>query len=321
MSLSEPHRRAALNLILKRCSQTREEAREAYRQAMSDARQGLYDDAETRLVAALETTRRSLGPGSAETVLLIAGLADLYHEQSEFDKARPYMSELLSIRKRAAQRPDAHAGALNEYARLLLTCEPVDLRDTKTALSFALEANAMTDQENEEFLVTLSLAYRLTGDTAKAIATQRKAREHAASWSANQAAGPPDAQFGVDQRTAWATIAADAGKEWLDLFYEPPFIAHQVRIRETFNPGAVVVLVLKDEDGREIVRIPVVNTARTAPEWLEVSFDATAVPVQSVRVILDTSRVAGWNEIDAVELVGPTRRAWAEAAYASSVYR
>ncbi len=97
--------------------------------------------------------------------------------------------------------------------------------------------------------------------------------------------------------------------------------AHKVRIRETFNPGAVVELVLKGEDGREIVRIPVVNTTRTAPEWLEVSFDATAVPVQSVRVILDTSRVSGWNEIDAVELVGPTRRAWAEAAYASSFYR
>ena len=80
-------------------------------------------------------------------------------------------------------------------------------------------------------------------------------------------------------------------------------------------------LVLEGEDGREIVRIPVVDTARTAPEWLDVSFDATTVPVRSVRVILDTFKVAGWNEIDAVELVGPTRRAWAEAAHASSFYR
>ena len=100
----------------------------------------------------------------------------------------------------------------------------------------------------------------------------------------------------------------------------PPFIAHQVRIHETHNPGAVVELILKDEDGQEIVRIPVVATARTAPEWLEVSFEATTVPVRSVRVILDTSRVSGWNEIDAVELVGPTHRAWAEAARASSFY-
>ena len=149
---------------------------------------------------------------------------------------------------------------------------------------------------------------------AKAIEIEKEAREHPPSWSPNQAVGPPNTKPMGDLVTAWATANQSAGKEWLELDYVPPFIAHQVRIHETYNPGAVVELVLKGEDGQEIVRIPVVATARTAPEWLEVSFDATAVPVQSVRVILDTSRVAGWNEIDAVELVGPTRRAWAEAA-------
>ena len=149
---------------------------------------------------------------------------------------------------------------------------------------------------------------------------EKEAREHPPSWSPNQAVGPPNTKPMGDLVTAWATANQSAGKEWLELDYVPPFIAHQVRIHETFNPGAVVELVLKGEDGREIVRIPVVATARTAPEWLEVSFDATTVPVQSVRVILDTSKVTGWNEIDAVELVGPTRRAWAEAARASSFF-
>jgi hypothetical protein len=35
--------------------------------------------------------------------------------------------------------------------------------------------------------------------------------------------------------------------------------------------------------------------------------------------VLDTSR-PGWNEIDAVELVGPDGRAWAVRAVASSNY-
>jgi hypothetical protein len=150
---------------------------------------------------------------------------------------------------------------------------------------------------------------------------REQAHDAQGPWSAFQAAGPPHAQFGVDQKTAWATMAENAGKEWLELDYEPPLIAHRIRIRETYNPGAVVELILKGEGGVEIVRIPVVDTARTAPEWLDVPFDATGVPVRSVRVILDTSRVTGWNEIDAVELVGPKRRAWAEAARASSFYR
>ncbi len=85
------------------------------------------------------------------------------------------MAELISIRKRTAQRKDASADALNEYASLLLTCEPNDLRDPKAALPIALTANELTDHQNPVYLDTLSLAYHLTGDTAKAIVNQKEA--------------------------------------------------------------------------------------------------------------------------------------------------
>ena len=39
----------------------------------------------------------------------------------------------------------------------------------------AIEANDLTDHQNPNFLDTLSLAYHLTGDTAKAIENQKKA--------------------------------------------------------------------------------------------------------------------------------------------------
>ena len=189
-------------------------------------------------------------------------------------------------------------------------------------LSKGLDCSVVADRVRTDVSLSEPLRRAALNLVLKRCSDMRElAHEANGAWAPNQAAGPPNAQLWEDQETAWVTLAENAGKEWLDLDYEPPFIAHQVRIRETFNPGAVVELVLKGEDGREIVRIPVVNVARTAPEWLEVSFDATAVPVRSVRVILDTSRVAGWNEIDAVELVGPTHRAWAEAAHASSFYR
>ncbi len=42
-------------------------------------------------------------------------------------------------------------------------------------MKFALEANEKTGFANPSFLDTLSLAYHLTGDTAKAIESQRKA--------------------------------------------------------------------------------------------------------------------------------------------------
>ncbi len=45
----------------------------------------------------------------------------------------------------------------------------------KAALPVALEANEMTDHKIPSYLDTLSLAYHLTGDTAKAIENQKKA--------------------------------------------------------------------------------------------------------------------------------------------------
>jgi hypothetical protein len=52
-----------------------------------------------------------------------------------------------------------------------------------------------------------------------------------------------------------------------------------------------------------------------------------SVPVQgnvlanSIKVYLDTARVPGWNEIDAVELIGRDgSRQWAKQASASSTY-
>ena len=46
---------------------------------------------------------------------------------------------------------------------------------THSALQFAIDANKLTGFENPSYLDTLSLAYHLTGDTAKAIENQKKA--------------------------------------------------------------------------------------------------------------------------------------------------
>ncbi len=51
----------------------------------------------------------------------------------------------------------------------------MDLRDSVAALPFAIRANEMTGQKNPGHLDALSLAYHLTGDTAKAIENQKKA--------------------------------------------------------------------------------------------------------------------------------------------------
>lgn len=141
-----------------------------------------------------------------------------------------------------------------------------------------------------------------------------------AAWSPQQATGEPDTFECGDRRTAWAPMSYDKGEEWLELSYEKPIAAHMVRIHETYTPGSVVRLELKDEQGQLITAVPVKDPTRAAPSFLEVAFKVAARPVKSVRVVVNTHGLSSWPEIDAVELVGQEGRSWAKSATASNYY-
>ncbi len=123
----------------------------------------------------------------------------------------------------------------------------------------------------------------------------------AASWSPAQATGAADTPNAGDHATAWATLTADSGEEWLELSYAHAMRIAQVRIHENNAPGAVA-RVAAIVAGEEVtlwhgVAPPVVAPNVFAVEALE------AVKCDRIRVYLDTARIPGWNEIDAVELV------------------
>jgi hypothetical protein len=139
-------------------------------------------------------------------------------------------------------------------------------------------------------------------------------------WSAQSAVGPPDTWEHADRSTAWCPREKDGGAEWLELEYRPALPARQVRIHETFNPGAVTRVILTDESNAVLAEVPVPVQSRTGASFLDLSFPLTSRPVFTVRIELDTRRIPGWNQIDAVELVGPYVRGWAAAARASSSF-
>jgi hypothetical protein len=140
------------------------------------------------------------------------------------------------------------------------------------------------------------------------------------SWSPGQAAGAPDTHAAGDIRTAWASQSQDGGPEWLKLDYERPMEIAQVRVRETHNPGAVASITATLENGSEITLWQGEEPRGEAPVEMEFSVPGGVV-ARTVTVHLDTQRVPGWNEIDAVELVGRDgSRQWAKSATASSYY-
>jgi len=138
-------------------------------------------------------------------------------------------------------------------------------------------------------------------------------------WGDEQAAGPPDTFQAGDIPSAWASRDPDGGAEWLGLEYAEPVNVAEVRIRETFNPGAiskVTALV----NGQEVTLWEGTAAGGQAPRDFLVKPNQP-VWAKDIVVHLDTTRVPGWNEIDAVELISTDgKRQWATGTTASSTY-
>jgi hypothetical protein len=124
-----------------------------------------------------------------------------------------------------------------------------------------------------------------------------------AEWSANQATGAPNVDKYGDNGAAWTSKTQDGGIEWLDLKYPKPVHATEVRVRESCGSGAVIKVEVYDEQGGAHA-VWQGNDPTTELNYLMVKFPKTTFKTDRVMVTLATNVVPGWNEIDAVQLVG-----------------
>ena len=137
-------------------------------------------------------------------------------------------------------------------------------------------------------------------------------------YAAIQATGPANVpKPGADNPLAWCPAAEDGGAEWLELRYDKPVLAAELRIHASFNPGAVVRVLGGTGDGdlRELwTGVSPAETVQTIPI-------SPPAEITRIKLELDTAKVPGWDEIDAVALIdaagAPT---WAATATSSSVW-
>ncbi len=160
------------------------------------------------------------------------------------------------------------------------------------------------------------------------------------SWSAQQATGAPDTMECGDIQTAWASETSD-GVDWLELSFVTAVVPTEINIRETYSPGFIARVEVKDERGiYHTVWEGTPEAVEQCPRVLTIPVSGVSVPVSVVRINLDQREGGYYNEIDAVELVGlpstspvvePTAtpsqppvagmtRQWAIGATASSEY-
>jgi tetratricopeptide (TPR) repeat protein len=138
-------------------------------------KQGKYAEAEALFRRSLELDRRVLGDGHPTTRIPLNNLWGVLRAQGKWDELESCVADEIGRLKRAAARPDADADVLNSCAWLLLTCEPIHLRDPRAALLAAERAVELNEAPPGDHWDTLAKAYGATGDIDRALETQRKA--------------------------------------------------------------------------------------------------------------------------------------------------
>ncbi len=131
------------------------------------------------------------------------------------------------------------------------------------------------------------------------------------------AIGEPDVEECGESLSAWVIGQEDDGLHWLELeFYDEVFVSN-VKIKESWNPGSVSKVELKNKD--EYVTIwEGVDTRRhpPCPGFFEVDYEGqegnistkmSLFKAHTIKITFNTD-VEGWNEIDAVQLIGYNER-------------
>jgi hypothetical protein len=127
------------------------------------------------------------------------------------------------------------------------------------------------------------------------------------SWSASQATGAPSepATCG-DQTNAWAS-ASSTGQDRLTLTYEVAVVPESLHIHQVYTPGSIILVELLTESGEAIPvpdsADPPGNTPCPGVFSLELG-GVTEAKINGVVIHFDQTIGGGWNEIDAVELIG-----------------
>jgi hypothetical protein len=141
-------------------------------------------------------------------------------------------------------------------------------------------------------------------------------------WGPEQAVGPPDTHLAGDIQTAWASRTPDGQDEWLRLHYDHAVVPAAVQVYETFNPGALYRITARKPYGSEVEL-----WSGDDPVKPDAGMGVACIPVKAdfatdcITIYLKSTKVPGWNEIDAVGLVDQQNSLqWAASAEASSTF-
>ncbi len=123
-------------------------------------------------------------------------------------------------------------------------------------------------------------------------------------WAAKHVTGAPDTNACGDYVTAWASASSN-GRDWVDAGFATPVVPKQINIYETYNPGQIVKVEVRDEGGSfHTVWEGQPHLESQCPRVFTINVTNIDFKVTAVLITVDQSASDAWNELDAVELVG-----------------
>lgn len=126
-------------------------------------------------------------------------------------------------------------------------------------------------------------------------------------YGPNRATGAPNVRLPGNSADAWCPAEQNKGTEWLEVTFAQPVRATEVRVRQTYAVGGIVKIeALAADDSTQLWWEgvdPYEPPPRREIAWLAVQVPPTDFPVAKVRITLNLAAVAGWEQIDAVQLV------------------
>ena len=170
---------------------------------------------------------------------------------------------------------------------------------------YEVRVNNQYNEEDGKFVLSSRLENPLDFAGQWAVEAVASSEYQNDGYTAMQATGEPNTPLAGDYPTAWASKEADGGDETLELSYEATVSPLAIRIYETNAPGAVVKIEAFDAESEEWAVLwegsdPTDAYSRVfSPELEQIDF-----ATNRIRLTLDSANVSGWNEIDAVELIG-----------------
>jgi hypothetical protein len=128
------------------------------------------------------------------------------------------------------------------------------------------------------------------------------------NWAATQSLGKENVYpIHNDNSKAWASLTEDNQREFIELGFDTLQTVRTVQIFETYNPGAIDTVYLRDSGTKKWIKIyskPAVTTLEKKSRIFTIQMLETTFFADAIRIAVNSPKVEGWNEIDAVAITG-----------------